>query len=169
MHQEASPGFSEITHSIPPAYDPDIDSFVTGPLRLELRPLVATFNLPALKTKWDIFHNVSPADARGHFLLLPTLSDPKVNWRGQVFTSNDCHDLVHLTDSVRPFGSLLLGFNSVGAGASQNHIHCHCWPSPPLPFLAEAEDTTNEEDEDSVVKGWNCYPVSKVKSIYDFH
>ena len=161
-----SPGFSETTTSIPPEYNPDTDSFVTGPLKLELRPLVATVNLPSLKTEWDIFHNVSPADTRGHFLLLPTLSKSKANWRGQSFTSNDCHDLIHLTDAIRPFGSLLLGFNSVGAGASQNHIHCHCWPSPPLPFLAETE--TKEEDDKSLA-GWNCYAASNVESIYDFY
>jgi hypothetical protein len=157
-------GFSESTSSVPPPYNAETDSFVTGPLRLDLRPLVGTVSLPDLTTKWDIFHNVSPADTRGHFLLLPTLADREKNWRGQTILSDDCHDLVLMADSVRPYGSLLLGFNSVGAGASQNHIHCHSWPSPPLPLLKAANS-----NQDEGLDGWNCYAVSKVKSIYDFY
>jgi hypothetical protein len=157
-------GFSESTSSVPPPYNAETDSFVMGPLRLDLRPLVGTVSLPHLTTKWDIFHNVSPADTRGHFLLLPTLADRETNWRGQNILSADCRDLVLMADSVRPHGSLLLGFNSVGAGASQNHIHCHSWPSPPLPLL---KATNSNQDE--TFNGWNCYAVSKVKSIYDFY
>jgi hypothetical protein len=158
-----SPGFSGSTTSIPPEYDASTDSFVTGPLRLELRPCVATISVPNMFTPWDVFHNVSPADARGHFLLLPTLTDESKNWRGQVLTKQDCHDLTHLASSVKPTGSLLIGFNSVGAGASQNHIHCHAWPSPPVPLMQG-----NDDDEERKTKGWDCYAVSKVESIYDF-
>ena len=161
-----SPGFSESTTSIPPEYDASTDSFVTGPLRLELRPLVATLEHPDLVTPWDVFHNVSPADTRGHFLLLPTLSDQIRNWRGQAFTKDDCNDLVHLASSIDPVGSLLLGFNSVGAGASQNHIHCHAWPSPPGPLMLNGNFDDDNEEEDKI-RGWNCYAVSKVNSLYD--
>jgi hypothetical protein len=157
-----SPGFSGSTTSTPPEYDASTDSFVTGALRLELRPCVATLSVPNMFTPWDVFHNVSPADARGHFLLLPTLADESINWRGQVLTKEDCHDLVHLASSIKPTGSLLLGFNSVGAGASQNHIHCHAWPSPPV-HLIEGNDDDEEKTE-----GWDCYAVSKIESIYDF-
>jgi hypothetical protein len=159
-----SPGFSGAMTSVPPPYDPTTDSFVTGPLRLELRPLVGCLYLKnniflsPLHTPWDIFHNVSPADARGHFLLLPTLSET-TNWRGQDFTAKDCYDMIHIAHAIDPPGSLFLGYNSVGAGASQNHIHCHAWPCPPVPLLNDVDDDRN---------GWNAYPVSKVTSIYDF-
>jgi hypothetical protein len=168
-----SPGFaassSTTSTCTPPPYDASTDSFVTGPLRLELRPLVATLTLPSLATPWDVFHNVSPADTRGHFLLLPTLSEKDKNWRGQSFTPEDCNDLVHLANSIHPVGSLLLGYNSVGAGASQNHIHCHAWPSPPIPLIAS--DSTDDDDDngEGVNDGWDSYAVSKVTSIYDFY
>jgi hypothetical protein len=163
-----SPGFSGAVTSIAPPYDATTDSLVTGPLRLELRPLVGRLSLDTkennerhiqsspLHNSWDIFHNVSPADARGHFLLLPTISE-QLNWRGQIFTSQDCHDIIHIAETIHPPGSLLIGYNSVGAGASQNHIHCHAWPCPPVPLL-----------NDDNPEGWSAYPVSKVTSIYDF-
>lgn len=199
--------------SCPPPYTSATDSFVTGPLRLELRPRVAQLvggidnndstgstenqkrNRPlTLTTPWDVYHNISPADVRGHFLLLPTLQDPDRNWRGQALTEPDCHDLVQLTSSIRdPVGSLLVCFNSVGAGASQNHIHCHVWPSPPIALLAGAvEDTIGEDksadyddhageghdhshshmvdsnNDGDTIHGWSCYAPSKVASIYDF-
>jgi hypothetical protein len=171
---------STTTTSTPPPYDASSDSFVTGPLRLELRPLVATLALPLLPnnnnnlmtTPWDVFHNVSPADTRGHFLLVPTLSEKDKNWRGQRFTPADCNDLVHLANSIHPVGSLLLGYNSVGAGASQNHIHCHAWPSPPIPLLLASDSTDDDNDNNNgegVNNGWDSYAVSKVDSIYDFY
>ncbi len=138
-----SPGFSGATSSTPPPYDASTDSFVTGPLALQLRPVVATLSLPQLNTPWQVFHNVSPADVRGHFLLVPTLDEPDTNWRAQALTPADCHDLVHLASSIAPVGSLFLGFNSVGAAASQNHIHAHAWPA------------------------WD-YAVSNAKSIFDY-
>jgi hypothetical protein len=158
-----SPEFAEATTAIPPKYDAETDSFVTGPLRLELRPLVgrleqlSSSNQKVLVTSWDVFHNVSPADPRGHFLLLPTLSDKERNWRAQTFTKDDCHDVVCIASAVEPPGSLLIGYNSVGAGASQNHIHCHAWPCPPIPLLGS-----------TATNGWNAYPVSNVTSICDF-
>ena len=169
-----SPGFAGATSSIPPNYDTTTDSFVTGPLRLELRPRVALLQLSqnVLSTPWDAYHNVSPADTRGHFLLLPTLTmDHTKNWRSQVLTTSDCHDLVHLTASIHPIGSLFVAFNSVGAAASQNHIHCHAWPLPPVPFLTDAtsrDDDDDDDDDAQQVNGWDCYAVSKVDTIYDF-
>jgi len=179
-----SEGFLEATTSTPPPYDSEKDSFVTGPLRLELRPLVGRLELPrsddsnanALTTPWDVFHNISPADRRGHFLLLPSLLDKDRNWRGQKFTKDDCHDLVCLTSTIEPAGSMFLGYNSVGAGASQNHIHCHSWPYPTM-------DSKQEEDDDSATEpvplehdpsagdfdGNFQYAVANVGKIYDFY
>lgn len=181
-----SAGFSGATSSIPPDYDPTTDSFVTGPLRLELRPKVASLFIDGMKTPWDVFHNVSPADTRGHFLLLPTLSDKIKNWRGQIFTKDDCNDLVYLTSSIDPVGSLFLGYNSVGGAASQNHIHCHAWPCPPIPLQNKPKPVGghhHDDDDDhhhnhhhndddattsDLVDGWDCYAVSRLDSMYDF-
>lgn len=145
-----SEGFRDATSSYPPTYNWKTDSFVVGPLRLDLRPLVGRIKLSKngnngdkkedkndegrdlLKTSWDVFHNISPADRRGHFLLLPSLLDKELNWRGQYLTKDDCFDLVHIAGTIEPAGSMFLGYNSVGAGASQNHIHCHSWPCQAL-------------------------------------
>jgi hypothetical protein len=92
-----------------------------------------------------------------------------------MFTEDDCHDLVQLTATISPPGSLCLGYNSVGAGASQNHIHCHAWPCPPVPLLyttdsdCDHDDNGDKGDHLNPVRGWNAYPVSKVESIFDFH
>lgn len=170
-----SAGFQEATTCVPPLYNPETDSFVTGPLRLELRPLVGRLSLPTndggdtdeknnlLTTSWDVFHNISPADRRGHFLLLPSLLNKEVNWRGQSLTEEDCHDLVHLTGAIEPVGSIFIGYNSVGAGASQNHIHCHSWPYPNIE--STKSDTENDDEEDASF----CYAVNNVGKIYDFY
>ena len=70
------------TSCAPPPYAPG--SLVTGPLRLELRPLVGrvTFAEASPPRAWDVRHNVAPCDARGHFLLLPR-TDLEANWRAQ--------------------------------------------------------------------------------------
>ena len=176
-----SEGFKEATTCNPPTYNPEIDSFVTGPLRLELRPLVGRLQSPNvdnesddnddnhfLTTAWDVFHNISPADVRGHFLLLPSLSNEQ-NWRGQYFTKSDCHDLVHLTSTIEPAGSLFIGYNSVGAGASQNHIHCHLFPHPQFDSTKDdSEDEGKDEDITDSPTGNNVYAVNNVESIYDF-
>ena len=166
-----SPGFATSTTSEPPVYDETIDSFVTGPLRLQLRPLVATLSMPSpssscgddddqsainngsINTPWDVYHNVSPADSRGHFLIIPTIDEQykESNWRGQLFTKNDCYDVIHLTSTIHPMGSIFIGYNSVGAGASQNHIHCHIWPCPPIPLLepkSTSRDVYQSRDDD---------------------
>jgi len=173
--------FLEATTSNPPPYNPETDSFVTGPLKLELRPLIGRLELSStnngcddeddnnlLTTPWDVFHNISPADRRGHFLLLPSLLNKERNWRGQSFTKDDCHDMVHLTSTVEPAGSMFLGYNSVGAGASQNHIHCHSWPYPNIE-VANSDTTTSisSEDDGPGVRNYE-YAVSNVDSIYDF-
>eukprot|EP00977_Amphora_coffeiformis_P004364 scaffold926_cov163-Amphora_coffeaeformis.AAC.2 len=162
---------SEKTSCIPPPYVYEKDSFVVGPLRLPLRPRVAQLNVLSpgfLHTPWDVYHNVSPADPRGHFLLLPALQSEdatptgdnilRSNCRAQVLTKEDCHDVVQLVATNEPLGSLLVCYNSIGAGASQNHIHLHAWPSPPLPLQQEYPDRT----------GWDAYPVSQTMGLYDF-
>ncbi len=170
-----SAGFQQATTSVPPPYNPETDSFVTGPLRLELRPLVGRLSVSMnsgdgnsedetkdlLTTPWDVFHNISPADRRGHFLLLPSLLNEEMNWRGQSLTKEDCHDLVHLTGEIEPVGSMFIGYNSVGAGASQNHIHCHSWPYPNIGY---AESDGDEEGEVDTFR----YAVDSVGAIYDF-
>lgn len=171
-----SEGFQEATTCVPPPYNPETDSFVTGPLRLELRPLVGRLSLPTndggdmdeknngLTTSWDVFHNISPADRRGHFLLLPSLLNKDINWRGQSLTKEDCHDLVHLTSSIEPVGSIFIGYNSVGAGASQNHIHCHSWP---YPNIDSTRIDTDDDEEDEFASF--CYAVNNIGKIYDFY
>ena len=144
-----------------PPYDESTDSFVTGPLRLELRPRAAELVAQGGR-HWDCYHNVAPCDPRGHFLLLPSIQD-RQNWRRQALTREDCIDLIwlacgsdgsygaespradRLAEEPIPIEShqsgLLLCFNSIRAGASQNHIHCQAWPSPPLgitmPYAAQ--------------------------------
>lgn len=174
-----SEGFGDATTSDPPPYNPETDSFVTGPLRLDLRPLVSRLDLPTtvndidddddennniLTTPWDVFHNISPADRRGHFLFLPSLLNKEDNWRGQLLTKGDCHDLVHLTSTIEPAGSMFLGYNSVGAGASQNHIHCHSWPYPSIGSAgSDVENEIQEGDAENYV-----YAINNVDAIYDF-
>ena len=140
----------------PPAYEPG--SLVAGDLRLQLRPRAAKFGPAAastgegatesatsLRASWDCYRatprpafdndgatrpsradNVSPCDARGHFLLLPTIDDER-NWRAQALARADAFDLAALSLSTN--ATMVVCFNSVGAGASQNHCHCHAWPS----------------------------------------
>ena len=134
----------------PPQYNPS-NSFLVGPLRLfglegdfhgEGEPRVRMSKLStrlneADNRKWDIYHNISPVDPRGHFLLLPDLEMSEKNWRDQSLIAHDCHDVTYLASTIQPAGSLMITFNSVGAGASQNHIHCHGWVCPPPPFLQE--------------------------------
>jgi len=154
----------EVCTCHPPPYDATTDSFVAGKLRLQLRPLVATI-APAdiskkLSTSWEIYHNVSPADCRGHYLLIPSLTDEEGNWRGQKLIESDCRDLVGLASTIEPAGSVLICYNSFGAGASQNHIHCHMWPSPPIPLLPE--------EGEGEIHGWDCYAASKASAACRF-
>ncbi|CAK9056049.1 unnamed protein product [Durusdinium trenchii] len=164
-------GPSERCSSRPPPYDSSTDSFVTGPLRLELRPLLGRVKLAGMTNDWDIYHNMSPADVRGHFLLLPSLSE-RSNWRSQAFERSDCSDMVLLSSSIEPPGSLVLGFNSIGAGASQNHIHCHASPPPAgdqalteswVYPVAQASSIASVNFKDSVTLSWLEYPVFSLR------
>lgn len=147
---------SEATRSrcTPPPYDPSIDSFVVGPLRLygesgefhgEGRPRELAARLKVDRGEgwpsyWDVFHNVSPVDPRGHYLLLPANVDERHGpaWRDQSLSPTDCYDLMFLASTIEPEGSSVITFNSVGAGASQNHIHCHLWHNPPIPLAGRS-------------------------------
>ena len=158
-------GASSTTKSsnIPPPYDATTDSFVTGPLRLELRPKTATLTTESpqrpLITPWDVYHNVSPADTRGHFLLIPTIQHES-NWRAQTFTPSDAHDILHLVASIHPVGSTFVGFNSVGAAASQNHIHCHAWPILPCSYaVTQVQAIRDFCDIGHIQVSWLSYPV----------
>jgi len=137
----------------PPPYNPS-NSFLVGPLRLfgqgdfhgEGKPRVRMSKLSTRPNeednrKWDIYHNISPVDPRGHFLLLPDLEVSEKNWRDQSLIADDCYDITYLASTIQPEGSIMITFNSVGAGASQNHIHCHGWVCPPPPFLQKGKCT----------------------------
>jgi hypothetical protein len=87
----------------PPPYDSAKDSFLVGKLRLfgegefhgegEAREKAAQLTVPTpggnTNTSRDAFHNISPVDPRGHFLLLPDISDKK-QWRDQSLNADDC-------------------------------------------------------------------------------
>jgi hypothetical protein len=133
----------------PPPYNPS-NSFLVGPLRLfgqggfhgEGEPRVRMARLSATPNEedqrmWDVYHNISPVDPRGHFLLVPDLEQSTKNWRDQSLIATDCHDITNLASTIQPPGSLMITFNSVGAGASQNHVHCHAWVCPPAPLVQE--------------------------------
>ena len=135
----------------PPQYNPS-NSFLVGPLRLfgqgefhgEGKPRVRMAKLSTRPNEadnrmWDIYHNISPVDPRGHFLLLPDLELSEKNWRDQSLIADDCLDITYLASTIQPAGSIMITFNSVGAGASQNHIHCHGWVCPPPPLLQKGK------------------------------
>jgi len=155
----------------PPPYDSSKDSFLVGPLRLfgrgefhgegEPRERAAQLFVPrdaadadssSNRVPWDVFHNISPVDPRGHFLLLPDLGDEN-QWRDQSLNSDDCYDLTYLASTIEPLGSMVLSFNSVGAGASQNHVHAHAWLNPPPPLLYRDDPTAEYDSVYAVTKG----------------
>ena len=173
---------------VPPLYDATKDSFLVGQLRLygeagifhgdgEPRENAAQVVVPRTSKEegkgssdddsndktngipWDIYHNISPVDPMGHFLLLPDMSD-QLQWRDQSLNSEDCCDLTYLASTIEPRGSMILCFNSVSAGASQNHIHAHAWPNPPPPLL-HRNDPTAEYD--------SVYAVVKASSLASFN
>jgi len=149
----------------PPLYDASRDSFLVGPLRLfgygqfhgdgEPREKAARLLVPRDKgadsIPWDVFHNISPVDPRGHYLLLPDISS-KDQWRDQSLNSGDCYDLTYLASTIKPYGSMVLSFNSVNAGASQNHIHAHAWLNPPPPLLYRNDPTAAIDSVYAVTK-----------------
>jgi hypothetical protein len=71
---------------------------------------------------------------------------------------------VHLTSTIEPAGSMFLGYNSVGAGASQNHVHCHSWPYPSVD--SASSDVENEAQEGNA--GNYVYAINNVDAMYDF-
>ncbi len=152
-----SAGFvPEMTTATPPPYCAETDSFVKeGPLSLFQRPLVGSLDLSDTHTAWDMYHNVSPVDVRGHFLLIPSLCNRDENWREQRLVVRDCLDLCHLARHMTT--NLVIVYNSVGAGASQNHIHCHVWPNPPL-----ALTSTTENQQYAVLQ---AKPLSAIKQL----
>ncbi|KAL3803854.1 hypothetical protein HJC23_004016 [Cyclotella cryptica] len=162
-NMDSYPNTSKVSCT-PPPYDVS-NSFLVGPLRLygrgdfhgegDPRLCVAKLSVPSFvsltsdetikssvesQTFWDVYHNISPVDSRGHFLLLPTLQD-RANWREQSLLDKDCYEMTYLASTIFPHGSLMLSFNSVGAGASQNHIHCHAWVCPPPPLISNEIDS----------------------------
>jgi len=163
----------------PPQYNP-CNSFLVGPLRLfgkgdfhgEGEPRVRMSKLStrpdeADNRMWDIYHNISPVDPRGHFLLIPNLELSKENWRDQSLITEDCHDITCLASTIEPAGSLVITFNSVGAGASQNHIHCHGWVCPPPPLLKEGKRNNYAVEDAAVSSSLNLQRGATV-SLLDY-
>ena len=110
-------------------------SMCSGPLRLELRPMVAQA-VAATGRCWDVHFNISPMEPRGHFLLVPEIARA-ANRRQQKLTAEDCVDLVAIGRACA--SQLCVNFNAPRAGASQNHLHAHAWAMPePYPLLAAA-------------------------------
>ena len=111
--------------SLPP-HDEATCSFCTGPLRLEIRPMVAQAVLVSNRV-WDVHYNIAPSEPGGHFLLVPEISIPS-NRRQQKLLPSDCTDIVELGRACE--GELCFNYNSPNAGASQNHLHLHAWVVP---------------------------------------
>jgi len=82
--------------SLPP-HDEALCSMCAGPLRLELRPMVAQAVMPEEYGGrcWDVHFNISPMEPNGHFLLVPEIA-LAANRRQQRLISEDCVDLVLL-------------------------------------------------------------------------
>jgi nucleoside-diphosphate-sugar epimerase len=103
-------------------HDPDTCSFDAGEMALKNRPEVA--HVTTHGRIWQVFHNVSPVDARGSFLLLPDLSKPE-NLRAHRLTPEDISDLTEMSFNSR---NLAIHFDGPMSGASQNHIHAKIYP-----------------------------------------
>lgn len=91
-------------------------------------------------------------------MLLPAIDDER-EWRDQSLIPSDCYDVTYLASTIEPPGTLVLCFNSVGAGASQNHIHCHAWVSPPPPLLGRKGTTEHKY----------VYAAMKASATSSFH
>lgn len=105
-------------------------------------------------------------DPRGHYLILPALDDEVGGWRDQSLLPDDCLDVTYLASTADPPGSVVLSYNSVGAGASQNHIHCHAWVCPPPPLSAAAAARRNDEG-DAAAGGLpnGCYAATRAEAV----
>lgn len=110
-----------------PPHDQELCSMCTGPLRLEIRPMVAQAVVAQTGRCWDVHFNISPMEPQGHFLLVPEITRAE-NRRQQRLTRADCEDLVLLGRACA--AELCVNFNAARAGASQNHIHAHAWAMP---------------------------------------
>ena len=118
-----------------PPHDEATCSFCSGPLRLELRPMVAQALLPETGRCWDVHFNISPMEPNGHYLLVPETA-LHANRRQQLLTRDDCIDLVLIGRACA--GELCVNFNAPRAGASQNHLHAHAWAIPEAYPIATA-------------------------------
>ena len=118
-----------------PPHDEATCSFCSGPLRLELRPMVAQALLPETGRCWDVHFNISPMEPNGHYLLVPEIA-LHANRRQQRLTTDDCIDLVLIGRACA--GELCVNFNAPRAGASQNHLHAHAWAIPEAYPIATA-------------------------------
>ena len=122
LRPPAAPKLGEL-----PPHDEASCSMCTGPLRLEIRPMVAQTLVPQSGRCWDVHFNISPMEPDGHFLLVPEITRAE-NRRQQRLTRADCDDLVLLGRACE--ARLCVNFNAALAGASQNHIHAHAWAIP---------------------------------------
>eukprot|EP00968_Pinguiococcus_pyrenoidosus_P020256 scaffold2326_cov286-Pinguiococcus_pyrenoidosus.AAC.12 len=126
LRPPATPKLGEL-----PPYDPQTDSFVTGPLRLELRQRLGQLR-GLLDREWEVHFNISPGEKDGHYLLFPSLEEPQNN-RAQELLRQDAQDLTlfcRAANAEAPGLNYCVNYNAPRAGASQNHIHAHAWRRP---------------------------------------
>jgi hypothetical protein len=96
---------------------------------------------------WDIFHNASPFEKRGHFLIIPDYRMPE-NQREQRVLLNDLQDMLELD---RNSSNMLIFYNSPQAGASQNHIHFQgVYRNPEIPYAVEMAEPISRYIKDGV-------------------
>jgi hypothetical protein len=70
---------------------------------------------------WGAYYNVSPFEARGHFLWIPTDGAPRsLRHCPQRLTRAFLADLLRLGTELP---EMIVFFNAIGAGASADHIH----------------------------------------------
>lgn len=129
-------------------------SFCTGAFTLLKREPLATISCKISHRKWQFHWNIAPQDYNGHFLLVPDL-DNKNNRRPQFIQLEDIEDILDMMGNVKwnKEGGII-GYNSIGAGASQNHIHCHVFasPSPLLNFFEENYSNPVFVDHENQIK-----------------
>ncbi len=89
----------------------------TDPLSLLVRP--ALFEKEVNGRIWRAYHNASPFEKDGHFLLVPDINKAQQR-RMQKVTREDIEDISSLCKDSR---HVMVFFNSLHAGATVNHIH----------------------------------------------